>query len=210
MRLKMALLAAVIMTFSLFAGARAAEHPAQGNQDQNPPTQGRRRPTGPAARGRQGMGPGMLPPGMMQRLESMMGRSRNVEGRRQRMGGALHRLSMLLAALDNPRFRSRVGLSERQADNLRKIVVDAETYTITTGANILVDGIQERELLRADHPDKGAIMDKGKQISKSISQLIDHWLNAILAAKAMLTPEQQRMFRAYLERGRVPPPAARP
>jgi hypothetical protein len=203
MRLKMAFLLAVGMSLSLFASARAAESPAQ---DQTPPA-------GPAARAQGQMGPGMMTPEMMRRLESMMGRTQNVQTRTQRMdmGGPLRRISMLLAALDNPGFRSRVGLSEQQAENLRKIIVDAETFTITTGAGILVDSIQERELLRADHPDKGAIMDKGNQISKSISQLIDHYLNAILAAKAMLTPEQQRMFREYMERGAAAPvPAGRP
>lgn len=36
--------------------------------------------------------------------------------------------------------------------------MDAETSTINTGANIAVNGIEEREPLRADTQDKGAVM----------------------------------------------------
>jgi Heavy-metal resistance len=210
MRMKMAYrsvlrMAALAMSISVFASARAAERPAQDDQAQTPPEHG-----GGQAAGQEPIGPGVMGPEMMRRMESMMGRPRAEQGRGRGIGGTLRKISLLLAALDNPQFQSRVGLSEQQADNLRKIIVDAETYTITTGASILADSIEERELLRADHPDKGAIMDKGNQISKSMSQLIDHWLTAMLDAKAMLTPEQQRMFRAYMERGAVPRPAARP
>jgi hypothetical protein len=55
-------------------------------------------------------------------------------------------------------------------------------------------------------------MRKGDEISKSTSQLINHYLDAMLAAKAVLTPEQQKMIRAYIERGglALPAPAARP
>jgi len=55
-------------------------------------------------------------------------------------------------------------------------------------------------------------MNKGDEISKSTSQLISHCLDAMLAAKAILTPEQQKMIRAYLESGApaLPAPPARP
>ena len=46
-----------------------------------------------------------------------------------------------------------LGLTDQQADSLRKIVVDTETFTIKTGAEIAVDSIELRELLRADKPD---------------------------------------------------------
>jgi hypothetical protein len=104
-----------------------------------------------------------------------------------------------LVALDDPRVRTALGLTEQQADNLRKIIVDTETFTIKTGADIAVNAIELRELLRADKPDRATVMSKGDEISKSTSQLINHYLDAMLAAKAILTPEQQRMIRAYLE-----------
>lgn len=121
-------------------------------------------------------------------------------GRDQNAGGPLQRVSRLLAALDDPRVRTMLGLTDQQADSLRKIIVGTETFTITTGAMIAVDSIDVRELLRADKPDRAAVMAKGDEISKSTSALINHYLDAILAAKAVLTPEQQKMIRAYMER----------
>jgi Spy/CpxP family protein refolding chaperone len=105
-----------------------------------------------------------------------------------------------------------LGLTDQQADSLRKIVVDTETFTIKTGADIAVDSIDLRELLRADKPDRTAVMGKGDEISKFTSQLINHYLDAMLAAKAVLTPEQQKMLRAYMESGApaLPAPPARP
>jgi len=122
----------------------------------------------------------------------------------------LQRVSRLLAALDDSRVRTMLGLSDQQAESLRKIVVDTEIFTIKTGAVIAVDAIDLRELLRSDQPDKAVVMSKGDEISKSTSQLINHYLDAVMAAKALLTPEQEKMLRAYLESGSLalsaPPP----
>jgi len=154
------------------------------------------------------MGPGMMSPEMMQMMGPMLGRSQDA-GRR---GGPLQRVSRLLSALDDPRVRSALGLTDQQADRLRKIIVDTETFTIKTAADIAVNSIELRELLRADKPDRTAVMSKGDQVSKSTSLLINHYLDAMLAAKALLTPEQERMIRAYMERGApaLPAPPTRP
>ena len=158
------------------------------------------------------MGPGMMTPDMMQMMGPMLWRSGGVGGAGQGLGAPFQRVSRLLAALDDTRVRTTLGLTDQQADSLRKIVVDTETFTIKTGADIAVDSIDLRELLRADKPDRTAVMSKGDEISKSTSQLINHFLDAMLAAKAILTPEQQKMIRAYMERGAhaLPAPPARP
>ena len=152
-----------------------------------------------------------MTPGMMQMMGPMLGR-RDAAGRGRESGGPLQRVSRLLAALDDTRVRTVLGLTDQQADSLRKIVVDTETFTIKTGAVIAVDSIDLRELLRADKPDRAAVMSKGDEISKSTTQLINRYLDAILAAKAILTPEQQKMIRKYMERGApaFPLPPARP
>jgi Spy/CpxP family protein refolding chaperone len=108
--------------------------------------------------------------------------------------------------------RTALGLTDQQADSLRKIIVGTETFTIKTGADIVVDSIDLRELLRADKPDRAAVMTKGDEISKSTSLLINHYLDAMLAAKAILTPEQQKMIQAYIESGApaLPAPPDRP
>jgi hypothetical protein len=203
MRFKIMVTFVLATSLSVFASVSAAQGPpnpladleaAQSEQGQ--------RPTGPVT-----IGAGMLPPGMM---GPMLWRSQDGEGRRQGSGGPLQTVSRLLAALEDPRARTRLGLTDQQADSLRKIVVDTETFTIKTGADITVDAINLRELLRADKPDRAAVMSKGDEISKLTSQLISHGLDAMLAAKAVLTPEQQKMIRAYVESGAPALPTAFP
>jgi len=215
MRLRIIAIFIFVTSLLVFAGAAAAQDPApnpaaqastgQSEQGQQQQSGNRARPDQRPMRGGM-MGGGMMMPGVM--LE----RSEHMERRGPRSGGPLERVSRLLAALDDPRVRTMLNLTDQQADSLRKIIVGAETFTIKTGADIAVDSINLRELLRADKPDRAAVMSKGDEISKATSQLINHYLEAMLAAKAVLTPEQQKMIRAYIESGApaLPPPPARP
>jgi Spy/CpxP family protein refolding chaperone len=205
MRFKMIVTLTFVASLSLFAGSSAAQRPAQNPPPQPPPAQSAQgeRPLGPVI-----TGPGMMPPGMMQMM-GPMGRAQGAGGRGQGPGGPLQMVSRLMMALDDTRVRAMLGLTDQQADSLRKIVVDTETFTIRTGATIAVDSIDLRELLRADKPDRAAVMGKGDEISKFTSQLINRYLDAVLAAKAILTPEQQKLIRTYMEGG-APSPLATP
>jgi Spy/CpxP family protein refolding chaperone len=213
MRLKIIAIFIFVTSLLVFAGAAAAQDPAPvpgaqastGQSEQGQQQSGNRaRPDQRPMRGGM-MGGGMVMPGVV------LQRSEHME-RRGPMGGPLERVSRLLAALDDPRVRTMLNLTDQQADGLRKIIVGTETFTIKTGADIAVDSIDLRELLRADKPDRAAVMSKGDEISKATSQLINHYLDAMLAAKAVLTPEQQKMIRAYIERGApaLPAPPAPP
>ena len=216
MRFKMIAILALVTGLSVSAGATAAQDPGPDTAAQAPTGQSEQGQQQPGNRARPGrrprdgamMGGGMMNPDMMR----MMGGSERGERRGRGFGGPLQRVSRLLAALDDPRVRTMLGLTDQQADGLRKIIVGTETFTIKTGADIAVDSIDLRELLRADKPDRAAVMSKGDEISKSTSQLINHYLDAMLAAKAILTPEQQKMIRAYIESGApaLPVPLARP
>lgn len=209
MRFKMMVTLIFLTSVAVFASASAAQGQAQNPPDQPPlaqSAQGQQQSPNPAVPGQRPMGPGtmgagMMPPGMMQMMGPMLLRSQEAGGRGPGSGGPLQMVSRLLAALDDPRVRTILGLTDHQADSLRKIIVDTETFTIKTAADIAVDAIDLRELLRADKPDRAAVMSKGDEISKSTSQLINRCLDAMLAAKAILTPEQQKMIRAYMESG---------
>jgi hypothetical protein len=221
MRFKFKMMVTLIFLTSVavFASASAAQGQAQNPPDQPPPAQsaqGQQQSPNPAVPGQRPMGPstmgaGMMTPDMM-RMMGPMSRTMGTGDRGPGSGGPLQTVSRLLAALDDPRVRTILGLTDHQADSLRKIIVDTETFTIKTGADIAVDAIDLRELLRADKPDRAAVMSKGDEISKLTSQLITHGLDAMLAAKAVLTPEQQKMIRGYMESGApaFPAPPARP
>lgn len=131
-----------------------------------------------------------------------MGASVILHGRMQErgfgFGGPLAIFFQLESQLDNPRVRMALGLSDEQVKDLRALIVNTEIFTIQTGASAMVDGIQLKEMLRSDRPDRAAVMAKGDAISQSASELIHHYLDAILKAKTILTPEQQEMIRRYM------------
>lgn len=221
MGFKMAMVVVLAASLPAFAGTSSAKETLQGNPARNPQKQQSGSAEGSGARR---MGPGMRGMvtgaqmrltmrrrGQMNRMGPMVFRARRIGPMGWVGGGPLRVFARLQAALDNPRIRTRLKLTDQQANSLRKILVGTETYAVTHGAAVLADAIEERELLRADKPDKTAVMAKGAAISKSVSLLIDHALDAILAAKAILTPAQQEMIREYLTGGaRMPLRAPHP
>ena len=61
--------------------------------------------------------------------------------------------------------------------------------------HLAVDGIELRELLRADKPDQDAVMKKAEAITRLRVQMMKSGIQAILDAKNVLTPEQQKKVR---------------
>jgi Spy/CpxP family protein refolding chaperone len=185
-------------SLSLFAGAGAWTAQGQGQMAAPPPpATGQAQPDQqPGATVRIGAG---MPPQMMQMMGPMM-RAQNGPGRGPE-AGPLQMFSRFTKALDDASVRAKLGISDEQADQLRKIVNDTEIFTIQSAASIAVDSIQLKELLRPDKPDKAAVMSKGDEISKTTSGLISHYLEAIVESKTILTPEQQKKLSDYLDNG---------
>ncbi|MFY9688595.1 MAG: hypothetical protein WA369_11185 [Candidatus Acidiferrales bacterium] len=192
MRFKIAVTLLFAMSVSLSAGAGLAQGQAQAPPP--PAAQPDQRPAGPAVT----IGAGMSPQ-MMQMMGPMM-RVQNGPGHGPE-AGPLQMFSRFTNALDDASVRAKLGISDGQADQLRKIVNDTEIFTIQSAASIAVDSIQLKELLRPDKPDKAAVMSKGDEISKATSGLISHYLDAIVEAKTILTPEQQKKLTDYLDNG---------
>lgn len=115
-----------------------------------------------------------------------------------------HRMGpRLLAMLENDRVKTALGLTDQQADRLRQIAVDTEKSTVMTRAEITVRSMELRELLRADKPEREAVMKKVQEISDLRGQIMKQHIESLLATKTVLTPEQQRKMRPFLEhRGR--------
>src|ERR1039457_2607831 len=122
MRFKMMVTLMLVTSLSAFARTSAAQGPpnpstelqsAQSAHDQqqtpNPAIPDQRPPMGPVT-----MGAGMTP-GMMQMMGAMSRRSQDVGGRGPGSSGPLQRVSRLLAALDDPRVRTILGLTDQQA-----------------------------------------------------------------------------------------------
>jgi Spy/CpxP family protein refolding chaperone len=85
-----------------------------------------------------------------------------------------------------------LGLEGPQVERLRQIALEAEKANVRTRAEIEVRRIELREALRADKPDRDEILKKVQEISDLRGGMMKHNAEAILAAKAVLSPEQQR------------------
>lgn len=206
MRLKLIAALIFVLGVSVFAGTASAQGSAQQTQSAQL-AQGQQPAANPAPPYVRSGGPGMMTQGNVQ-MRGPMGGGQNVTVIHQAPAAAnpLQMVTRLLGALDDSRVRTMLGITDQQADSLHKLVLDTETFTITTGAAIAVDSLELRELLRADKPDRAAVKSKGDEISKATSDLISHYLDAVLDAKQILTPEQQKMIADYLANGAPTPP----
>ena len=105
----------------------------------------------------------------------------------------------LLALLNSDRIRIYLGLTDPQVDRLRQIAVETEKADVKTRAEIEVRSIELREALRADKPDRDEILKRVQEISELRGEVMKHQVEALLAAKAVLSPEQQRRVFSLLE-----------
>jgi len=109
------------------------------------------------------------------------------------------RAGRLLALLDNDHFKSQLGLTDQQTNQLRQIVVNTKKSSIKTRADIAVRELELRELLRADNPDRNAVLKKVQELSNLRGEMMKEHVEALLAAKSVLTPEQQKKVRSFIE-----------
>jgi len=105
----------------------------------------------------------------------------------------------LLALLESDRSRIYLRLADPQVERLRQIVVETEKANVKTRAEIEVRSIDLREALRADKPERDEILKQVQEISDLRREMMKHNVEAILAAKAVLSPEQQRRLFSLLE-----------
>ena len=113
---------------------------------------------------------------------------------RERVG-----IEKLLPLLDSDRFRSYLGLEGPQVERLRQIALETEKANVKIRAEIEVRSIELREALRAEKPDRDEILKMVQEISDLRGGMMKQDVEAILAAKSVLTPEQQRKVMFIIE-----------
>ena len=128
-------------------------------------------------------------------------RSQGMRGNRLYETGDQPGVGRLLALLDSDRIRTYLGLEGPQVERLRQIVLETEKADVKIRAEIEVRSIELREALRADKPDRDEILKKVQEISALRGEMTKHTVEAILAAKAVLSPEQQRKVFFIIENG---------
>lgn len=108
----------------------------------------------------------------------------------------------LMAMLENDRVKSELGLTDEQSGKLRQIMVDSRKSAVKTRADMTVRGIELRELLRADQANRDAVLRKVQEISDLRGQMMRQRVESLLAAKSVLTAEQQQKIRAFMSERR--------
>jgi Spy/CpxP family protein refolding chaperone len=126
-------------------------------------------------------------------------RSQGMWGNRWREPRDRIGVERLLALLDSDRIRTYLRLEDSQVARLRQIALEAEKANVKIRAEIEVGSIELREALRADKPDRDEILKKVQEISDLRGEMMKHSVQAILAAKAVLSPEQQRRLFFLIE-----------
>jgi Spy/CpxP family protein refolding chaperone len=102
----------------------------------------------------------------------------------------------MLALLENDRVKAELKLTDQQVTRLHQIALEGEKAGIKTQAEMRVRGLELRELLRADQPEREVVVKKVQEISDLRGQMMRQHVESLLAAKTVLTPEQQQRFRA--------------
>ena len=117
-------------------------------------------------------------------------------GSHPRMGGGFG--PRMLAMLDSDRFKSELGLTDEQAGRLRQLVLENEKSSVKTRAEVKVRQIELHEMLRADNPNRDAVLKKAQEISDLRGQMMKQHIESLLTAKTILTPEQQKKMHALM------------
>jgi len=105
----------------------------------------------------------------------------------------------LLRLAESPRMRAYLNLTDQQVSRLHQLAVDTEKTSVETRASLQLRGIEMRELLRADNPDQDAILKKVDEVSALRGQMARQRIQTLLAARNVLTPEQQKKLRSFRE-----------
>ena len=116
--------------------------------------------------------------------------SRGYTFRGSRRGGAGG--GNLTGLLNSRRLREALELTDEQAEQLRKINVDTRKTTVRKRADLQVSRIELTELLRSDDPPRAQVEQKVREITQLQGDLMQARVDALLSAKAVLTPEQQQ------------------
>ena len=92
----------------------------------------------------------------------------------------------------------QLNLTDQQKGEMQKLRVEMEKQSVQTGAKIHLARIEMRELFTADKPDRGAIEKRMKEVSDLEFQMKLDRLNHMFAVNALLTPEQQKIWKQHM------------
>lgn len=98
------------------------------------------------------------------------------------------------------RLAQQLGLSDDQRRQVQSLQLNYAKEAIRTRADMAVAHVEVRQLLSADQPDLSQVKDKLQQIASKEAQLRFAHITMMQDIRKLLTPEQQKQWRALRAR----------
>jgi Spy/CpxP family protein refolding chaperone len=98
------------------------------------------------------------------------------------------------------RLAQQLGLSDDQRTQVQSLQLNYAKEAIRTRADMAEAHVEVRQLLNADQPDLSQVKDKLQQIASKEAQLRFAHITMIQNIRKLLTPEQQKQWRAMRAR----------
>ena len=92
-------------------------------------------------------------------------------------------------------LKEKLGLTDAQQKEFQKLHIDLEKKQTQVHAKIRTERLDLKGLLLSDNPDRAAIEKGMKTVSDLEYQLKLNMLDHLYTAKAILTPEQQKIWK---------------
>ena len=125
------------------------------------------------------------------------------EGRRGSRGHAFQGGGgNLTGLLNSRRLREALELTDEQTEQLHKINVDTRKTTVQKRADLQIRRIELHEVLRAENPPRAQVEQKVREITQLQGDLMQTRVDALLSARAVLTPEQRQKAQELRSQGR--------
>jgi Spy/CpxP family protein refolding chaperone len=96
---------------------------------------------------------------------------------------------------------AKLNLTEDQQAQIDKLRLELQKKQVTLRSKIDVARLEIKELFGAVSPDKAAIEKKMKEVSELQLQEKLNGLDHLFAVKAILTPEQQKLWKEHMKQG---------
>jgi Spy/CpxP family protein refolding chaperone len=94
---------------------------------------------------------------------------------------------------------AKLNLTEDQQGQMDKMRLELEKKQTALRSRIRIAQLEVKELFAATSPDKGAIEKKMKEVSELQFQEKVNGLDHLFAVKAILTPEQQKLWKEHMK-----------
>lgn len=104
----------------------------------------------------------------------------------------------LFGFLHNERMKAELGLTDEQANKLLQIFMNSRKAGIRTRADLQIRRLELHEIMMGDKADREAAMKKVQEISDLRAQTMRSHVESMLAAKTILTPDQQKKIHAMM------------